>query len=285
MIIDVSDWEIDEAWTTGTREKKWLIESKCENKSKWLFKEPKIVGEMYAEVASYKIGTNVFYLNMPKTEFAIYNNSQGIISKSFLQKYSNFDYIESVDYFGPDFDIGNLLTYTIDSAIQIVRSFRLEYDFVSMCIFDYLIANQDRHCENWGILESKARINNKIMAPIYDCGSSMFNGYDDASVKDLFNDKKRFEAYTNKSKSIFTVDGKRKPKSEELLKFLIKDNEMLFRKCFSRYRECTYDIIYRSIKDIPIDIMTNERKKLVSKLIIYRISTISNLLERGEKLC
>lgn len=41
MIIDVSDWEIDEAWTTGAREKKWLFEpgsdEEHEQKDKWLF--------------------------------------------------------------------------------------------------------------------------------------------------------------------------------------------------------------------------------------------------------
>lgn len=38
--------------------------------------------------------------------------------------------------------------YALGNIIISVNSFDLDKEFVKICIFDALIANQDRHCEN-----------------------------------------------------------------------------------------------------------------------------------------
>lgn len=283
MITDVSEWEINEdIWTTGTRVKNWLKHPTSE--VYWLFKEPKSKGEMYAELASYKIGTDVFLLDIAEIELAICSGIEGTICKSFLGE-ENSSLFEAVDYFGAQFDENDLLMYTIESAIQIAKNFGLEKEFISMCIFDYLIANQDRHCGNWGFIETPNEPDIKKMAPLYDNGSSLFNGLSDEKIEQIINDEESFRAFTNRAKSIFTVEGKKKPKCTKLLEFLINYDKLLFEECFGRFSECSCDTIYRSISFIPLEIMNDKRKILISRLVLYRISLINDLLERGEELC
>jgi hypothetical protein len=45
-----------------------------------------------------------------------------------------------------------------------------------MIIVDFLIANTDRHWNNFGLLRDSDTLEYKSVAPIYDCGSSLWNG-------------------------------------------------------------------------------------------------------------
>lgn len=272
MIKDVSNWEICEDWTTGTREKKWLL---SEKKEKWLFKEPKIEGEMYAEVVAYLLGTKIFNLEMPKTYFAIFEGKNGIISKSFTV--DDAQLIEAVDFFGPEFDEEDLSMYTIEQSLEIAKSFEEEEKFIAMCIFDYIIANQDRHCQNWGVLQNPEHTDRK-MAPFYDNGSSLLNGYNENKVNSMLSNTSEFEAFTNRAKSIFTVKQEKNPKASKLFSFLIDYNKDIFKKSFARFNHCDCD----TIKKVPSNIISNERKTLIAKLIIYRVVRINEYLKEGE---
>lgn len=94
-IVDVSLWEVSEDLTTGTREKRWLLYQK----NKFLFKEPKIYGEIYAELVAFLIGTNLYRLNIPETQVGIRSGIFGILSRNFVRKEENCSFEESVDFF------------------------------------------------------------------------------------------------------------------------------------------------------------------------------------------
>ena len=93
--------------------------------------------EVCAEIISVMLAE---ILNIPiaKTCIAIYKNEVGIVSKD-IDMYIEPDDSES---------------YTIQNYIQIPG-------FIEMCLFDYLIMNEDRHAGNWGISDNK-------IAPLYD---------------------------------------------------------------------------------------------------------------------
>ena len=110
--------------------------------------------EVCAEVIAYQLAEN---LDIP-------------VAKTCLSKYKENIGIASYDigiYEEPD-----------DSLSYSVKDFLGIEGFVQMCLFDYLIMNEDRHAGNWGIL------NNKV-APLFDhnqCfgGDAANYGYFDA---------------------------------------------------------------------------------------------------------
>lgn len=81
MEADISSWEKEDYFTTGKRVKQWFKDS---SGNSWLFKEPEVEGERIAEFVAYKVGKELFNLEIPETLFADYGGKKGVIIKSFL---------------------------------------------------------------------------------------------------------------------------------------------------------------------------------------------------------
>lgn len=269
-IIDISLWNEAEdlLWTAGKREKTWMINSNTDQT--YLFKKPKNNGEMYAEVITFKIGTELFGLEIPYTEFAVFQETVGTISKSFITDLKKYEFREAVDYYGDSFDAMNLQHYTVEKTIEIVEKLDVKENFFDMCIFDYLIANQDRHSQNWGII-TEVKTDYKTFAPLYDNGSSLLNGIKDERLLMMSKDLNMFKAYHNRATSIFTINNQRKPKHLELIKFLIENDKELFSKSFSRFKGVEYDTLYQVVNRID---MSELRKEMICKLVLSRIELI-----------
>lgn len=286
-IIDVSNWVLaSEDFITGTREKK-LIKEHEKSEVEYLLKFPKGQGEAYAEVVTYLLATNFFNVNVPETHFARENDCLGVLSKSFIDEKNNTEAIAAMDFFGHDFDPEDLYQYTIYKAYEIVDDFNLLADFYRMCIFDYIVANQDRHSENWELLKNDEISTPYIFAPIFDNGTALFGvySYKDPKIKNMLTDEVQFKAYTNWATSSFSieVDGKikKRPKAILVLNYLYRQNNELFIEIFSHFNKISYDDVYGCIEFISNEILGEPRKKLIGKLIIYRIEQIEKLIEKG----
>ena len=70
---------------------------------------------------------------------------------------------------------------------QILDPVELRNRFWDMFIVDALIGNWDRHNGNWGFLYNMAT-DEVILAPIYDCGSSLFPQADEATMRAVLSD-------------------------------------------------------------------------------------------------
>lgn len=278
MYLDVTNWEADyDKLTTGAREKVWL---KKEGEY-YLFKKPHIFGEIYAEYVAYLIGTKIFNLTIPEVTIARRDKVDGIISKNFIDQTNNSQYIEIVDYYGANFDQGDLYDYTVESSVDIVDELGLLPDFITMCLFDFIIANQDRHCENWGILQYSSGY--LTFAPLYDHGSSLCNGYDERRVKKMLLDKRQFSAYTNRAETIFTVRNQRRPRVRKLIDFFVGNYFPTLVECINRFRSVEYDIIMNTISKVDSFYITTERKQLIAKLICHRVELLDKWISgRGK---
>lgn len=275
--VDVTDWEKDATNPAGNRIKIWLIHPLT--KERYLFKEPKTEGEMIGEVASYNIGVKLFGLSIPETQFAKQGIKRGSISKSFIleKDKGTIEFQEIVDYFGEDFDELDLNQYTLDKALTIVEELDCKSDFFDMVLFDFLIANQDRHAQNWGILTDR-KTKMKFFSPLYDNGSSLFSGYDDRKLEELAKDSKSFQAYTNRAKSLFFLQ-KKKPKFLNVLTELYKNDEEMFKISFERFQTVEEDKIFDLMKNTGLN---DIRSKVIARLICYRVTIIGTLIEEKE---
>ncbi|ACM10989.1 conserved hypothetical protein [Bacillus cereus Q1] len=267
-IKDISKWKIDnEKTASGTREKHWVKHP--ETGQLYLFKLPKAgTGEIWAEKIAAGVGT-ILGLETMDTEIAIYEGEQGILLKNFVE-YGKEELFHGGDLLQPvveEFDPRTLDDYNLDNIMQSLIPFNMEENFISICVFDALIANQDRHCENWGVIQ---RMGDVRFAPIYDNGASMGFNVAEEVIMACLKDEVRFKAFTNRSKTIIEVNGKRKPKIITLLDELKKRYPTYMQQNIEHISNLCYDNLLPVIDEVPHCIMSSNYKKWVVKLLLYR---------------
>lgn len=159
----------------GTKEKYWIY---CPvDKCKKLFKigRPN-TGEDWAEVAAYEIA-RLIELPVAKYEFARYKDNLGTVSTSIVLDNEHLihgnELLAEIDDKYPINKYYKVKEYRLDTASKIVSVIDAQFpnlnslvSFIGYIVFDCLIANQDRHHENWGfILRQQGKLS---LAPSYD---------------------------------------------------------------------------------------------------------------------
>ncbi|AMX82972.1 toxin HipA [Geobacillus subterraneus] len=272
-LCDVSDWTKDEErQASGTREKFWLIHP--DNTHRYLFKIPKgNTGEAWAEVVASKIGQRIG-LNMMEADLAVYDGIVGVLSRNFV--FDDAEFYEGGDLFftiAEDFDRYNLKHYHFLNIIKVLSEFHLEKEFVQIPIFDALIANQDRHCDNWGVI---VHHNGYKLAPIYDNGASLGYQLKEERILKMFQDQRMFDAFTNRSFSLIGLPHKRKPKYKELLSFIYELYPKEVKREIERISQINIQEIITVFDGISDNIMSKIYKEWVSKLLQQRKEWLLN---------
>lgn len=106
---------------------------------------------------------------------------------------------------------GTELSDIIDTIQRqnVVDPIELEEHFWNMFVIDAFIGNWDRHNGNWGFLYNPETDTMKI-APIFDCGSTLYPQIDDEMIKKVINSKAELNARVyDVPTSAILVNGKR----------------------------------------------------------------------------
>lgn len=272
-LFDVSHWEKDEKrQASGTRQKFWLINPL--DKQRYLFKIPKEnTGEAWAEVIASKIG-QLMGLKTMKADLAVYNGILGILSENFV--HDDKEFYEGGDLFftiAEDFDRYSLKYYDFPNIIKVLSEFSLERNFIQIPIFDALIANQDRHCDNWGIIVYRAGYQ---LAPIYDNGASLGYQLQEERILKMFQDQRMFTAFTNRSYSLIGLPDKKKPKYRELLNFIYQLYPQETKEMVERISQINEKQILVILSEISEEAMSKVYKEWVLKLLQYRREWLIN---------
>ena len=142
-------------------------------------------------------------------------------------------------------DLTDWCAHTGQKLMTVLEPFR--HQFADMCMIDYVLANTDRHADNWGVLVDNST--NKIarFAPIYDMNQSL--------IADEFNTNIDIQIYEPTGKSF--KDSVEQYKSESRIQF---NTTVLPEPCKDRLaRAHNYQAIEprghkgmpRSPKDVP----------------------------------
>lgn len=100
------------------------------------------------------------------------------------------------------------ILYTFEEQTA-VDSVVLSERFWDMFIVDALIGNWDRHNGNWGFLYD-TMTDEMTLAPVYDCGSSLYPQADEEIMKAVFTDEgERNHRIYNIPTSAITLEGKK----------------------------------------------------------------------------
>ena len=194
-VVDCSDWRIVADETSGVEEKRWL---RRPDETLWLFKgvtehETPMRGrwqqrEDYAERLATALAQQ---LGVPcaQTELAIYQGKRGTISAS-LKPDDDWELQPGAVLLGetmPDFvphakgRLGHSLE-NIQAALEetgLPIGFDLPTGLTAFGVFagyltlDALVANQDRHEDNWAVLLPPAPSTDRLLCPSYDHGSCL----------------------------------------------------------------------------------------------------------------
>ncbi|MDM5309696.1 HipA domain-containing protein [Peribacillus frigoritolerans] len=279
MIMDISDWKIDETViASGTREKFWLINP--DNNKRYLFKLPKEgTGEIWAEKVASEVGKMLKLETMDVT-IAQYKGRNGLLLTNFIN-YGEEEFFDGGDLLKvvlEEFDPNNLQGYNIENIMTCLKQYNLEFQMVRVIMFDALIANQDRHCENWGVILKDGKVR---FSPIFDNGASLGYNNSEERLNLMFGNTKMFEAFTNKGKSIIGLSDKKKPKIKLFLPHLQQMYPQIIDEEIMRLNYLQEDGIKHILEGIPFDIMSKTEKKWVEKILLYRKSWIISCLKES----
>ncbi|WP_457561606.1 HipA domain-containing protein [Caminibacter pacificus] len=157
----------------GTKEKYW-IDYRGE---KYLFKVGREkTRENLSEVIAYKIAF-LSDIRAAKYLFARFENKLGVASKSIVSDnesliHGNELLVENIKNY-PATEFYKVKDYKLSTVLEVLDKLNSDFakEFIGYLVFDALIANQDRHHENWAIIQDE---NSKFkLAPTFDHGSSL----------------------------------------------------------------------------------------------------------------
>jgi len=243
-IIEVTEqYEIEQL---GTKQKFWVyIDDK-----KYLFKIGREnTRENLAEKVIYEIG-KLIDLKVVKYEFAKYQNKLGVLSPLFLKEDERLvhgnELLAKVIKNYPKKQFFKVRDYKLNTVLILIEKLSDKYnknfldDFISYIIFDCLVANQDRHHENWGFIVSSLE-KDIDLSPSYDHAAGLGCKVNIEEIQSRMTTKDKgysVEKFCQKAKTPFYHDKKRlstinavrlcaKFNKEAVLKNIEKINDLL----------------------------------------------------------
>lgn len=159
-----------------------------------------------------------------------------------------------------------------------IDSHMLSERFWNMFVVDALIGNWDRHNGNWGFLYNN--ITDEVtLAPVYDCGSSLFPQADEKAIKEALSNQGQInDRVFNRPTSAITQNGERINYFQFISACENKD-------CNAALKRITPKINMEAINDIidETPIITDEHKSFLKTVLKARKERIVDF--SYSKLC
>lgn len=193
-IVDVSTWPIGGPEHLGSSEKLWLVD---EHEVRWLWKAASFnhdhkvgtfrKGDDWAEWLGTQIAVSLGLPAAP-VQLAQRDGQCGTIGRSFLERDQQLVLgnvlLSEIDAGYPREERGSLTEYTAQAVMNVLGPAGppVELDggewtapqvMTGYLMLDALIANRDRHHENWGVVIDSDPSGSRRLAPTFDHGSSL----------------------------------------------------------------------------------------------------------------
>lgn len=298
-IVDISQYEPLETEQLGTKSKFWYRD---ENNDMFLFKSINTknkkgdniqrIGEDWAEKIASELAE---LLGVPHAEYdlAVHRGINGVITKNFISnnkgEYLTLgnELIENVNRKG---EFQNVIR--VDTILnRIIKKKPLNFDsytniktasefFTGYLMFDTLISNQDRHSENWGMVETTKKTNH--LAPTFDHAASLGRNESDKKriiILENQNGSLNISQYVSRANSYFTHKDNRL-KVFDVFKFFAEKNKSAALEWISKLETLSNDNIRLIINRVPDLIMTEISKDFAYELICQNKANI--LMYRDE---
>ncbi|WP_299090445.1 HIRAN domain-containing protein [uncultured Metabacillus sp.] len=269
-IIDVSDWQVDakRGKGTGNREKIWLIEPN--SKRSVMFKLPREDrGEHWAEKLCYEIA-NVIDFPCAEVDLAIRNGRLGSISYFFVDEKSGFSHYDGGTFFPYDYDHDKNKGYNIQLINQVLKEQDLVIeDFLFCILFDALVANGDRHQDNWGITRHEGT-HKKFISPLYDNSASLGRDLNITTLESLLKKRDNLIRYIFKGKSKIGYLDKRQENHFSLVRKIFTTYVKEYSILLNQLVLLTDSSINTIVEKLPKEFVSNIHKEFLKQFIMIR---------------
>jgi len=281
----------DEIEQLGTKEKFWFYDS---DGIKKLFKVGRPnTGENWSEKVAFELAR---LLNIPSAryEFAKWHDKLGTISTSFTNDYlihgneilASYDkhYDKNITYHAKDYKLEKViylidkLLDSLDLPIDNIQSNEVQRPielFIGYLVFDFWIANLDRHHENWGIILGANQLK---FAPTYDHAAGLGSKVSKEEAQKRLTTKDKnytIKKFVTKAKSPFYSEDAKQLKTIEVVEILVKKYPKstcywidkiasLEKEKFKEILEAVPDIFMDEVqKSFVLELLNENKKRLV----------------------
>lgn len=293
--IEPEEYDIE---SIGTKDKFWY----CDKNVDMLFKAAQSgnnsrLGEDWAEKIACELAE---LLKLPHAQYdlAICNNLRGVVSPKFLSNGEelklgnellrpfvggndstnpNIQYIDDVYRIMCNEIVNPPHNAVLDENIKTANHF-----FIGYLMFDVLIANQDRHNENWACIVDGSQ---RRLAPTYDHGASLARNISDEERRNRLKSKdigQQIVSFVKKAKSHF--QDKQTDKRLKLLDTFTEyaqQEPCVMQAWLDRLNNIRDEQIQCIVYKVPPALMSEVAKEFTYKLIL---ENKSNLLKFKEEL-
>ena len=177
--------------------------------------------------------------------------------------------------------------FTIKFSKQVIEYFFpnesefLFKSFMRMLLFDGLVGNNDRHMYNWGVIKGIYGIQSPKFAPIYDSARGLLWNERESRINELYKNKgllnNFIKKYCEKSKPKIGIENEGNVNHFELIQkysSFFKDDELTN----NIFAENKIKYVISMINKEYIQLLSENRRKLVIDILIYRFEKIRNIL-------
>jgi hypothetical protein len=296
-VYDISTFVSQRPETIGSKEKRWLDPpSNCDLPQRpHLFKIGREgTGENWAEKVSCEIA-RALQIPCADYELATDGAQKGVLSGIFYPKGGSFfpgnvllsRFSNAYDGTKQYKQIG----YKLDLVLGLIRLLelgppqgtpRLDLDalnhFIGYLLFDALIANTDRHHENWGVVRSAGEAPVLSLAPSFDHASCLGrNEPDEKRCERLRTKDKRsaVEAYTSRARSAFFGRGENILKMQELVSALLRRYPEPTKLWAKQIQELPMERLKRIFNQVPADWISEPAVEFALRMLAYNKQMIA----------
>ncbi|MEH7342779.1 HIRAN domain-containing protein [Bacillus sp. JJ1532] len=269
-IIDVTDWLVDteKGEGKGLREKVWLINPSTSESA--MFKIPRENrGEHWAEKLCSEIA-NILDFNCARVDLAKRGNTYGSLSYFFVDKNNGFSHFDGGTYFPFDYDDERNIGYNVQLIKKVLDEQNISFgEFLFIIIFDALVANGDRHQDNWGITRHDIE-DIKFISPLYDNSACLGRDLNEVSINKYCDSNEDLLRYIYKGKAKIGWGDIRNENHFALIRKILKLFPLRTLASIDRLSHLTDVIIENIINKLPNEVITEKHKEFVKLFLIKR---------------
>ncbi len=289
-IIDIPQDAREDSEQLGSKPKFWVSRAD----GRWLFKEARPnTGEDWSEKVAAELA-RLLHVNAATVELATYCGRHGCISKNFIDRTAGDALIhgnEVMAAYTAGYDRTKKLKQSDHTIANIIAAITALFtpDFADdalnqlaeYMVFDALIANTDRHHENWGLRYRKnLALTSPLLtiAPSFDHASSLGRELRD-EARDQFLREDQIAKYVGKGRGgvYWSQTNSKGANPLELVKLAVAADERDFGPALRKICALTEDAAWSIINQIPCERASDVAKQFAHAMICFSLAELKKL--------